>query len=484
MHKLLRHIINLSSSINQVHIGLLICVALIYLLIINAGVVPAMVFALIPLGLICLNLFIQRPLYSLLAFFILNYVIMGLNRYYHALKPGMIMSALALGILMLVLIQNLGKRSDWQRCRNVLTLLWGIWFIYCLLEVLNPLSLIEPWAITFPPVALYPLLFAVLIPILCTKHKHFRWILVIWAILTLLAAAKGYWQKNRGFDSAELYWLYAGNGASTHFISTGIRFFSFFTDAANFGSSMGLSLIVFGIAGFYVKKLRLKALFWAAAMAGAYGLLISGTRSAVAVPFVGLAVYLLLCRSLKGIIITGVILAAGFIFLKYTDIGNGNRLIRRMRSAFDREDASLMVRTYNKERIWRYMVDKPMGVGLGLSGGKAKRFRPDDPISRIPTDSWLVQLWVETGIVGLILYLSIVIAILYKGMRIATLEIQTRELKGILLGILAGICGILVTSYANEVLSYPNGSIVFFLMGLIFAAPYYDKELSANESNT
>lgn len=37
---------------------------------------------------------------------------------------------------------------------------------------------------------------------------------------------KGYWQKNKGFDSTELSWLWA-YGARTHFIHSGIRYFSF-----------------------------------------------------------------------------------------------------------------------------------------------------------------------------------------------------------------------------------------------------------------
>ena len=37
-------------------------------------------------------------------------------------------------------------------------------------------------------------------------------LLILWGIMTLLAAAKGYWQKNKGFDSTEL----AGCGPTEH----------------------------------------------------------------------------------------------------------------------------------------------------------------------------------------------------------------------------------------------------------------------------
>mgnify|MGYP006910459374 FL=1 len=52
------------------------------------------------------------------------------------------------------------------------------------------------------------------------------------------------------------------------------------------------------------------------------------------------------------------------------------------------------------------MKYKPFGEGLGLSGDRAgerisKRFT-----TSIPTDSWYVKIWVETGAVGLTLYLA------------------------------------------------------------------------------
>lgn len=119
--------------------------------------------------------------------------------------------------------------------------------------------------------------------------------LILWGIMTLLAAAKGYWQKNKGFDSTELSWLWA-YGARTHFIHSGIRYFSFFTDAGLFGASMGLSCTVFTLTFFYTKNLFLRLFYLIVGMAGFYGLLISGTRSAIAVPIAGLGSF---CSCLK-----------------------------------------------------------------------------------------------------------------------------------------------------------------------------------------
>lgn len=50
------------------------------------------------------------------------------------------------------------------------------------------------------------------------------------------------------------------------------------------------------------------------------------------------------------------------------------------------------------------MDERPMGYGLGLS--KGGRFNPKEQMP-YPPDSWLVSVWVESGIIGLTLYLLI-----------------------------------------------------------------------------
>lgn len=467
-----------------VYLGYIGGLILIYMLLLRKGITPALLFAGLPFLVLC-GLGLMQKLYSFYFFFILNYFIAGLGRYF-PLKIGVIMLAMALLLLLLVLVRGILVRQEWQRCKNLLTAVWSFWAVYCLLELLNPRALLEPWSIAFPNYAFYPLVCALLVPVLFTQYKNFRILLILWAVLTLLAAAKGYWQKNRGFDSTELAWLYS-YGQSTHLIRSGIRFFSFFSDAANYGASMGLSLVIFGIAAFYTRKMWVRILFWTAALGGAYGLIISGTRSDLAIPFVGLFVFLLLCRNLKAIFVTAAILAGAFVFFNYTTIGDNNRYIHRMRTAFDYHDASLAVRKNNRKKIFRLMEDKPFGVGLGLAGKKAERFREVnkfDPLTYLATDSWFVMTWVETGLIGLLLYLMVWLALLIRGAQIALFQIKNKELQGTLYGIIGGIAGILVSCYANEVLNYPNGILVYTLAAFLFIAPYYDKELNAYESRS
>lgn len=84
---------------------------------------------------------------------------------------------------------------------------------------------------------------------------------------------------------------------------------------------------------------------------GIYGIGISGTRAAVAVPIGAILMYVLISKNTKSIITSSVILIGVFSFFYFTNIGNGNQYIRKMRSAFrPTEDASYQVRVENRKK--------------------------------------------------------------------------------------------------------------------------------------
>lgn len=56
--------------------------------------------------------------------------------------------------------------------------------------------------------------------------------------------------KNHGFSSKDLYFLHVLGGARTHIIWSGIRYFSCFSDAANYGVHAAMSAVTFAIAAF------------------------------------------------------------------------------------------------------------------------------------------------------------------------------------------------------------------------------------------
>lgn len=447
----------------------------------KAELLPAMILAITPLACYLLIRLLKHPSLALLLVFTLTYFIMGLTRYIRGLPGGIIMD----GLLFLVLFFTLLRSRDpavvnWTGACNLLTLLSGIWLVYCILLVFNPATTLAYWATSVRGIAVYLFVFPLFTTILLNRYKYLKVFLFIWSVLTLLAVFKALIQKYIGFDTAEKIWLFVDGGSSTHIIYTGVRYFSFFTDAANFGCGMGMSMVVFSITALYIRSKSLRVYYIVVALLACYGMMISGTRAAIVVPFVGYAFFILLSKRWK-IIIPGILLIiCTFVFFKYTYIGHGNTEIRRMRSAFNvTEDASYKVRLANQAEMRQFMPSHPFGIGIG----KAKRAEPGDYMYQLPTDTSLVYIWVETGGVGLTLFLLIFIIIFAKGTYEVQLRIQDKELRGILCALLAGVIGMLVSSYGNETfLMIPNGPVIYMCLAFIFMGKKLDEELTDEQT--
>ena len=96
----------------------------------------------------------------------------------------------------------------------------------------------------------------------------------IWAYLTIVATFWVWRQKTFGWDNAENIWLMSG-GARTHLIGGSIRYFSFFSDAANFGCSMGASAVAFYVFGITTKLRKDKILFLITGFCATYSFFMS-----------------------------------------------------------------------------------------------------------------------------------------------------------------------------------------------------------------
>lgn len=61
-------------------------------------------------------------------------------------------------------------------------------------------------------------------------------------------------------------------------------------------------------------------------------------------------------------------------------------------------------------------------------------------------------------------------------------KLRNTQLRGFTAALTAGISGIVVMAYANEILGQiPTGAILYMSMGFIFLAPRFDRELSRKE---
>lgn len=474
------------SNVSMSDFLLALCILLIVVATVQIGWFAGFVLPIMLLGFVYLYKVFQNPFYALLGIYIVNYFIMGAVRYYPSIQGGIIMDGLvALTIVSMLIYRVQHHQLPWERTKNILNICVGMWLLYCFFQLFNPESVsTAAWLTGVRAEAWYFMLIIVFTQLLCVKYEMMKKICFVWSVLVILAVMKALMQKFIGFDAAERRWLFVDGFARTHIIQTGIRYFSFFTDAANFGAGMGYSMVFFSIAALSDKSKFIKYYYGFVALLACYGMMISGTRTAMVVPFVGYFMYTMLRGKRKAMITVGSIILFFFIFFKYTMILNGNPIIRRMRSGFNAEqDASYLVRLENQKKMKLYMTHRYFGVGIGLGGGKAKRYAPNAYMSQIPTDSWFVMIWVETGIVGLILHIVTLVIIMLYGAYIIAFKIRDQELKGYLCGMYGGVLGMIVASYANEIFGqFPNGFTIFTGMAFIYLGPYYDKELVEKEN--
>lgn len=373
------------------------------------------------------------------------------------------------------------KKVDFKNALNFMFYAFTIWSVYCLFEIANPNHVQEAWNIYIMQYAFYPIFCAIIIPVTIKKIQNIKILLYIWSIFVIIATIKGIWQKNYGFNEQELYFLYVLGGAKTHIIWSGTRYFSYFTDATNYGVHMGMAITCFSIIILYLKSKYEKLYFFSVVCFAIYSMLISGTRAAIAVPIIGILIYIILSANIKKILIGASFLVGIVLFFMFTSIGSSNPYIYRMRTAFrPTQDASYQVRNDNRKKMKELMITKPFGFGLGL-GGKSERFNAKEN-NPYPPDSWLITVWTDTGIVGLILYLVVHILLFAKCFHVINFKINNKLLKGILTSWITVNVGFFVVLYTSDVMQYPNSIIVYTGFALCFAGVHIDKSLAKTET--
>lgn len=443
---------------------------------INNGVGTGLLFSLLPLFIVFLIFCIQSPLTTFFVLYITSFGTLGIARYLTLpFPPGLIIDILLVFNFLVILLQRLwGKNDIGQVYFTPVLVLSILWMVYCLLELLNPMTSLANWSTTVRNLGIHIVAFQVLVFFVLNDMEKIKKFFVVWGILVLLATAKALGQQYLGFDAAEAAWLHA-SGGRTHLIHSGIRYFSFYTDAANFGCNMGLSMVVFSILAFQESSIARRRFYYVVVALSIYSFMISGTRAAVAVPFVGFTVWIILVKEWKWMVSGFMVMVLAVVFFMFTTIGDSNPSIKRMRTAFQfTEDASFNVRLDNQEKMRAFMYKYPFGIGMG----EAKNTQPGDLMYGLATDSSMVFIWVETGIVGLIVYILIFLTVLGYGIYYVWVTLQSPAVRNLTIACTAGLSGMIVAGYANEVLhQLPTGNTIYLLMGIIMISPYLDKKV-------
>ena len=222
-------------------------------------------------------------------------------------------------------------------------------------------------------------------------------------------------------------------------------------------------------------KWKSKLFFLIVALGGFYGMIISGTRGAISIPLAGFSAFFVLRKNIPVMISGFFMLLIVFFFFKYTTIGQGNDQIRRMRTAFDPNDASLQVRLENQRKLKTYMASRPFGGGIGHGGVKAQKYLPNAYLSQVPTDSGYVLIWVELGIIGLLLHLFILFYVVGKSSYCIMFRIRDPNLKLKMAALTSGMFGIMLANYGNAVLyQMPTSMLIYTSMALMMNSDKLD----------
>ena len=429
-------------------------------------------------------LLFKNPRIGIIVILILSFILVGIGRYIPG-SWGLATDGLLVFMYIALFFKGFEIKVEWHKAKSSLTLLASIWMGYILLQIANPEAVSkEAWFYAMRGYGLYQWLIIPLVFVLFNKPKDLKLFLLIWGTMSFLATLKGLQQYFLGVDSFEQHWLDTG-GAETHLLFGKLRIFSFYSDAGQFGASQGHAAVVFGILALYIKNnLKLRLFFILVALAGLFGLVISGTRGALAVPGMGGIMFLILRKNVSFLILGSVLAIAVYIFFAYTTIGQGNAEIRRMRTAFDPNEASLQVRLDNRKKFSGYLATRPFGGGIGSAGNWGQRFSPNTFLANTATDSWYVAIWAETGAVGLILHLFILIFVLATGIYNVMYKLKDDWLKGQIAAITCGMAGIMAASYGNAVFGqFPTGTLMYIGMVFMFIAPIWDKKIQQEKKN-
>lgn len=459
--------------------GILLIIA-IYLFS-NDNLAGGITVLILPLPVYFIYLFITNPRISFISVFFLNYFAVGLARYIDA-PVGLSVDAILVFTWISLIFNQFNKKIRWEDSAKDYTAFVVAWFLMTFFQLFNPEAVSrEAWFYAMRSYALYTLLTVPLVYLIFNKPKDLDLFITLIAWFTIAAIVKALMQKYVGLDFAEKRWLNMPGNRSTHLLFGQLRVFSFFSDAGTFGGSMGFFTIIFTIFGINEKKVRKRLFYFMVAAGALYALMISGTRSAVAVPLAGFVVYAFLSKKFKVMMIMGFMVFSIFFFLKYTNIGQGNYDIRRMRSAFADDNASMNVRLENRKMFAEYLKTRPFGGGVGSAGNWGLRFSPDTFLAQTATDGWYVQIWAEQGIVGLTFYALMILYMVIKSSLIIFFRLKKPENIVRAIAFISGICGLMVSSYTSSALGQmPNTIISFTAFVFISLMPEWEK----NEQKT
>lgn len=447
---------------------------------ITAGFPAFAVVCLIPVLILLVFAAFHFRMFTFWTLIVINYFVQWKNFPSTGLPMSLYNEMLEIILIALAIIDV--KEAKFERLGNIMLFTLMIWCGFCTLQVLNDTCNIGldigAWY-TGARLMAFQIMYAFIVYTLyITNPKILIQYLFVWGGLALFASIWVWKQKNYGFTDLENAWI-QGRGRSTHILQGGslIRYFSIYSDAANFGIGIASTAVAFIIFAITSKINKYRIFFGITGLATAWAMFPSGTRTAMACMMAGFMAYIFLSKSFK-IAIPFTIAFVFFVFiLAFTKIGDGNQSIHRMRTAFDKNDASAGARSINQETMKKYLKDAPWGIGIAQGYGSVPANNKYTLMSTIPADSEYVYIWIRTGVIGITLFLILTAIMLIGACWIVMFRLRSPSLRGIGAGFCCAFVALQLGGYGNQVLmQFPNCLTFYGGLTIVYILPYIENE--------
>lgn len=449
-------------------------------LIAKMGIMIGAAIIALPGALYFINAIFKDAGLAIFAALVISFTVAGLTLYIKA-PFGLGIDATLLFAWLSIFFKHF-RKIDWSPVDNNFSRLIAIWFILLIFEIINPEGNGPvAWFYAVRAIGLYPILGMTAIFMLLRHPKYLDKFLNIVFLFSVLGTIWGFRQLIFGTNKAEDHWLYVEGHEDQHVLFGKLRVFSFYSDAGQFGSSQAyVAAICFISALAPTLKLNKKLLFVIVGAITFMGFGISGTRGALAVPACAGLVYLIMSKQVKILVLGLVMAGSAYYVLKYTKAFQSIEQVARMRSGLSDDNPSLQERLKNQRYFSNLLKTRPLGAGIGTAGYWADKYNPTSKWA-IPTDSYYVRIWVETGLIGICLHFVFFGYIFGRGGFILW-NLRNQELRYKMIALYGGFAGVLATSYGNAVYSQlPTAMIMIISLPMIFLSPLYDKILWKEE---
>ncbi len=432
------------------------------------------------LGIASLGVFLAIPMVVMCMFFTnigmgvmlgMGFLVVAAVKYSDAPLGTSLDGLLLLMLAGMLVIQT--RKHNWAFVKDPISTWLLIWIYYNVFQILNPWAQSSmAWLYTVRSVALLNVLYY----IACfafSSLKNIKNIMKWIVILTTITMIYGYFQEFNGMNAFERQWLYSDKERAQLYMQWGrLRVFSLLSDPMTFGIMMcymGAFCIVMSTAPIKIwKRISL-------AIVGALMLVVTaftGTRTCYVLIPAGFIFYAFMTMSRRVWIFIAFFMMVGTVLvLKSTS----NPIIYRIQSAFKpNKDASAQLRYFNQKRIRPYIYERPIGSGLGSTGLWAQRFTPNTFLASFAHDSYYVRLAVETGWIGLIIYMIFAFILMQRAVFFYN-RVRDPIIKHLYLGLITALFILFLANYPQEaIVQLPTSMMVYVFFAALVRLKDFD----------